>query len=232
MAEPKRLAGSLLQTWARDERYTLTGRNEVFIMGVVKGLLFLVGAILAVAMLGAGCAMQGYSRAVSYNDDVTTQWGEVETPLKRRYEIVDELQQAVKGTANQEQKYFDRVAEARTKYDQGSKSARVSQKATLASELEPGVSASVTRLLLLRVDYPALKTNKRFEKLRDDLEQNEKQLLTEAARYNETVRRFNTFSRQYPGKFFAELAKIETARYYEATEPVKAPPQVDFTNLK
>jgi len=202
-------------------------------MGVVKGLLLVVAAIILIALLGAGCTLINYTRVIGYQEDVGTQWAQVERQLQRRFDAVGDLQETVEIAAAQQQPdLFHGIRDARTKYERASQNATVAKRAELASQMEPEVSAAVARLLFLQQTYPELKKNDEFLKAQSALERAEDRLVTQRQRYNETVRRVNTFGRQFPGKFLAQLADMEPATYYEAAEKAEPAPKVDFSNLK
>ena len=86
----------------------------------------------------------------------------------------------------------------------------------------------MSRLLVLREAYPALKSNQSFLKLQDQLEGTENRLAVERKRYNDNVRVLNTFIRKLLGSLYAGLAGVERAEYFEITEEARATPKVEF----
>jgi LemA protein len=178
--------------------------------------------LLLVVLLGGGCLYQGYNRAIQLDEQVKTQWAQVENQLQRRYELIPNLVETVKGIAGQEERIFLGVAEARKAYFQAD---TVAEKAEAAS----GVERALSRLLVLRETYPELRSNESFLKLQDQLEGTENRLAVERMRYNEAVRDLNTFSRQFPGRLYASLAGVGPAEYFEMVEAARTAPQVDFS---
>jgi LemA protein len=81
---------------------------------------------------------------------------------------------------------------------------------------------------LLREAYPELKANENFLKLQDSLEGTENRISVERKRYNDSVRTLNTYTRTVFGRFFAGLAGVTRAEYYEVPEPEKEVPKVKF----
>ncbi|MFQ5780449.1 MAG: LemA family protein, partial [Nitrospiria bacterium] len=144
-----------------------------------------------------------------------------ENQLQRRFELIPNLVETVKGVAGQEEKIFLGVAEARKAYFQAQS---IGEKARAAG----GMESALSRLLVLREAYPQLKSNESFLKLQDQLEGTENRLSVERKRYNDTVKVLNTFTRKLLGRFYAGLAGVEKAEYFEIEEGARAAPKVEF----
>ena len=86
----------------------------------------------------------------------------------------------------------------------------------------------LSRLLLLQERYPDLKANQSFLRLQDSLEGTENRIAVERKRYNDSVQRLNTFIRTFLGRFYALLAGVTPAQYYEIPEAEKEAPKVKF----
>ncbi len=187
----------------------------------VKTLLIILGVIAALAI---GTIMYGigqYNRAVAMDEQVKSQWAQVENQLKRRYDLIPNLVNTVKGYAKHEKELFENLANARTKYFQAKS---VKGKVKAANQLEGFLS----RLLVLREAYPQLKANQGFLKLQDSLEGTENRIAVERMRYNETVKIINIYRRTVMGRFFASLAGVDKAEYYEVAEAEQGTPKVTF----
>lgn len=192
-------------------------------MNAVKVLLLLVAGIILVAILGAGCAMQGYNKAKLLDQDVKEQWAQVENQLQRRYDLIPNLVNTVKGVAGQEQKIIQSVTDAR----QGYLNARTPEE---RQEAATQVENSLARVLVLTERYPELRSSESFLKLQDQLEGTENRLSVERLRYNEAVRRLNVFISQIPGRFYAQFAGVKEVPYFKTAEAAKSgPPKVDFS---
>ncbi|HEX4000173.1 MAG TPA: LemA family protein [Pirellulales bacterium] len=185
-------------------------------------LAFFFIALLAIAVLGGGCVFMGYNRAISMDEAVKNNWSQVENQLQRRYDLIPNLVATVKGTAGQEQAVFLGIANARKAYFQAD---TVADKARAATQVESALS----RLLLLQEAYPQLKSNEAFLKLQDQIEGTENRLSVERERYNESVRALNTYVRQFPGTFFARLAGVREAEYFQIDKAARTAPKVDFS---
>jgi len=187
----------------------------------VKVVLIILGVI---AVFAIGAIMYGvgeYNKAVAMDEQVKSQWAQVENQLKRRYDLIPNLVEVVKGYATHEKELFEHIADARTKYFQAP---TPKDKIAASGQLE-GV---LSRLLVLQETYPQLKANESFLKLHDDLAGTENRIAVERMRYNDTVKILNTYRRSVFGKFFASLAGVNEAQYYEVPLAEKEAPKVKF----
>ena len=189
-----------------------------------KGLkitLIIVGILLLIGFGTFGWAIKEYNKVIAMDEDVAAKWAQVENQLKRRYDLIPNLVETVKGYAKHEKELFENIAEARTRYFQAKD---VKDKISASNQLE-GV---LSRLLLLREAYPQLKANESFLKLQDSLEGTENRISVERKRYNETVRVLNTYRRTVFGRFFASIAGVSAAEYYEIPKGEAETPKVKF----
>ena len=187
----------------------------------VKAVLIILGVIAVIAI---GAVMYGvgeYNKAVAMDEQVKSQWAQVDNQLKRRYDLIPNLVETVKGYAKHEKELFENIANAKTKYFQAN---TVKDKIQASQQLE-GV---LSRLLLLQENIPQLKANENFLKLQDSLEGTENRIAVERMRYNDTVKILNTYRRSVFGKFFASLAGVNEAQYYELPQAEKEAPKVKF----
>ncbi|MEW6659110.1 MAG: LemA family protein [Thermodesulfobacteriota bacterium] len=186
-----------------------------------KSLLVVLGVILGVVLIAGGWMVSGYNRVVALDENVKTAWAQVENQLKRRYDLIPNLVETVKGYAAHEKGIFEHLADARTKYFQAP-----DVKGKI--EASAGLERALSRLLLLRETYPQLKANETFLKMMDSLEGTENRISVERKRYNDAVRTLNTYIRTVFGRFFAGLAGVTKAEYYQIPEAEKAAPKVKF----
>lgn len=187
----------------------------------VKTILIIIGVIVVIAILFIGWGVNNFNRAVAMDEQVTAQWAQVENQLKRRYDLIPNLIETVKGYATHERELFENIAEMRTRYFQAK---------TVGDKIEAsrGLEGALSRLLLLKESYPQLKANESFLKLQDSLEGTENRIAVERKRYNDAVRFINTYRRTAFGRFFASMAGVEAGEYYEPPEAEKALPKVKF----
>jgi LemA protein len=187
----------------------------------MKTILIIVGVVVLVGLMMFGKIIAGYNRVIAMDENVKGKWAQVENQLKRRYDLIPNLVETVKGYAKHEKELFENIAQARTLYFQAKD---VKDKVKASNQLE-GV---LSRLLLLQERYPVLKANESFLKLQDSLEGTENRISVERKRYNESVQTLNTYIRTFFGKFYAMVAGVSSAAYYEVPEAEKAAPKVKF----
>jgi LemA protein len=187
----------------------------------LKIALIVVGIVLLIGFGTFRWLVSGYNNAIAMDENITGRWAQVENQLKRRYDLIPNLVQTVKGYAKHEEDLFKHIADARTQYFQAKD---IKGKIEASNRLE-GV---LSRLLLLREAYPNLKANESFLKLQDSLEGTENRIAVERKRYNDAVQILNTYIRTFFGRFFASLAGVSAAEYYEIPEGQEAVPQVEF----
>ena len=187
----------------------------------MKTILIILGIIVVIAVIFVGRIIAGYNQVIAMDENVKGRWAQVENQLKRRYDLIPNLVETVKGYATHEKELFQNIADARTKYFQAK---GVKDKIESSNQLE----TTLSRLLVLREQYPQLKANESFLKLQDSLEGTENRIAVERKRYNEAVQMLNTYIRTIFGRFFAMLAGVSQATYYEVPQAEQAAPKVKF----
>jgi len=187
----------------------------------LKILLIVIGILLLIGFGIFRWVVSEYNKVIVLDENIKASWAQVENQLKRRYDLIPNLIETVKGYAKHERELFEKIAEARTRYFQAKD---VKGKVKASNQLE----GMLSRLLLLREAYPNLKANESFLKLQDSLEGTENRIAVERRRYNEAVRVLNTYRRTLFGRFFASIADISAAEYYEIPEGEAETPKVKF----
>ncbi|MFZ5996991.1 MAG: LemA family protein [Nitrospirota bacterium] len=187
----------------------------------LKAVLVIVGVIVVAGVLFGGWIIGQYNKVIAMDEQVKAQWAQVDNQLKRRYDLIPNLVETVKGYAKHEKEIFENIAQARTQYFQAKTPA---DKIAASQQLE-GV---LSRLLVLRETYPQLKANESFLKLQDSLEGTENRIAVERKRYNDTVQTLNAYRRSFVGRFIAALAGVEEAKYFETPATQREAPAVKF----
>jgi len=187
----------------------------------LKIALIVVAIVVLIGVMTFSWFLKGYNNVIAMDENVKGSWAQVENQLKRRYDLIPNLVETVKGYATHERELFEHIADARTKYFNAG---TVKEKINASNQLE-GV---LSRLLLLNEQYPQLKANESFLKLQDSLEGTENRIAVERKRYNESVQLLNTYIRTFFGRFFAAFAGVSSAEYYEIPETEKEVPKVKF----
>ncbi|MFC1571999.1 LemA family protein [Candidatus Eisenbacteria bacterium] len=180
-----------------------------------------LGVILIVAIGLLSWVVGSRNHFVGLDENVKTQWAQVENQLQRRYDLIPNLVETVKGFATHEKDVFVRVTEARSKV---AGAGNIPDKIKANNEL----SSALARLLVVVERYPEIKSNQNFLALQTELSGTENRLSTERRRYNERVRDYNTAIRLFPGSLIAGFFSFTRAELFEAPEEARPAPKVDF----
>jgi LemA protein len=178
----------------------------------------MTAVLMAVAVLCSGC---GYNTMVSLKEQIDSAWAQVENQLQRRNDLIPNLVEVTKGYAAHEKEIFTSVAEARSRLiGAGSRAEKI--------DAADNLSGALSRLLAIAENYPQLKADAQFARLSDELAGTENRIATERRRYNDTVREYNTFIKQFPQTLIARFTGFEHEKYFEAAKGAEAVPKVDF----
>jgi LemA protein len=186
-----------------------------------KGLLVLLGVILLLVIL-VGYVVGQYNNMVVQEEDVFNKQAQVEVVLQRRFDLIPNLVESVKGMMQQEQEVFGNIADARERYAQATSGSQ--EKVEAANEVE----GALGRLLVVMEAYPELKSDQTVINLMDELAGSENRVAVERKRYNDAVTSFNKLIRVFPNRFFANMFGFEEKILFEAAEGADVVPQVDL----
>jgi LemA protein len=178
----------------------------------------LAALVVAAASASSGCS---YNRFVSEEEAVKAQWAQVENQLQRRNDLIPNLVETTKGFAQQERDVFQAIADSRAKLA----GAQTPEQTIQAANEQ---SSALARLLVVVENYPQLKSSETFARLMDELSGTENRIAVERMRYNESVQRYNTSRRQFPGNITAAIFSFDEYPLYEVPESAKVAPKVDF----
>ncbi len=183
---------------------------------IVFAALVGLGLLLVIWLIG------GYNSLVGSRNNVDRTWSRVETQYQRRYDLIGNLVETVKGSQVQEREVFGKIADARSKYA-GARSPE--DQAAAASSLE----GSLGRLLVITENYPQLRSNETILSLQKDLRDTENQIADERNQYNEAVTRYNTSIQRFPRNLLAGIFGFESRSLFKTqTERVNVAPSVRF----
>jgi LemA protein len=190
-----------------------------------RGLWIAVGVIAVLVLAGLlvfGSYVSARNQMVAKQFAVQAQWGQVQTVLQRRADLIPNLVATVKGAAQHEETVFADVDKAR----QALLSAHDPQSQIQANGQLDG---ALGRLLAVAENYPNLKANQNFLELQDQLEGTENRISVERHRYNETVQDYDTFIGQFPNDIWAKIAGFkQNTAFFEASSAAQQAPQVHF----
>lgn len=193
------------------------GKTVWIVLGIIGGLL-----LFFVIMPGCIVARK-YNQIVTVNERINLSWSQVENVLQRRYDLIPNLVNTVKGYAKHEGGIFNQFAEAR-KMMAGARTVGEKMRANDA------LSSVLGRLMVVVERYPDLKANQSFQKLMDELSGTENRIAVERKRYNESVGIYNIIVSRFPGNIVASFFSFEkkSEAYYKAKEEAQEAPKVEF----
>ncbi len=176
---------------------------------------------IAVVVLLVLWVFSGYNSLVTQRQNVETAWNNVETVYQRRFDLVPNLVNTVKGAASFEQDTLTAVTAARTQWQNaGSRADRV--------EAAGDFDSALSRLLVTVEAYPQLKATEAFRDLMTQLEGTENRISTERRDYNEAVRTYNLTVKRFPGVILASIFGYDAEPGFEASEGASSAPSVNF----
>lgn len=185
--------------------------------------------LLMTLLLVSGC---GYNALQVKEEAVFKAWGDIESSLQRRADLIPNLVETVKGYAKHERKTLEAVISARARATSVQISPKdLSDPAAMQQfqEAQGGLSSALARLMVVAEQYPDLKANQNFLDLQHQLEGTENRINVARQRYNETVEAFNAAIRKFPenltNKFLLHLDRKE---YFKAEPQAKEVPKVQF----
>ena len=187
----------------------------------MKKLAVILGAIGLIVVLGVVAAVGFYNGLVTKTTNIDGQWAQVETQYQRRFDLIPNLVNTVKGLFAQEQEVFGAISEARTRYG-GATS--VDDKVAAAGELE----GALARLLVIIENYPEIKSDAAVTGLMDELAGTENRVSVERRRFNDLVKDYNATIKRVPGSLIAPMFGFSERAFFEAVEGSEAAPTVEF----
>ena len=180
-----------------------------------------VGVLVLLAILG----IVSYNRFVSQKQLIRDSWANIDTELRRRYDLIPNLVETVRGYASHERAVFENVTRARA-----AAAAATGSPAEQAAAEGPFVAA-LRQLFAVVENYPDLKANQNFLALQQELSNTEDRLQTSRRFYNANVRDYNERVQQFPSMVIANIFNFEQEEFFEVDEALReaGPPRVDFT---
>ncbi len=186
---------------------------------------YIILGILAVIVLWAIVAYNGFVALVNRTKEA---WADIDVQLKRRYDLIPNLIEAVKGYATHERATLDAVTEARTRATQIhiDPTNITPAQITAMAGAEGALSQTLGKLLAIAEAYPDLKANQNFLSLQAELSDTENKIQASRRFYNGNVRDLNTAIEVFPGNIIAGMFKFAKQEFFElnndaAKEPVK-----------
>ena len=188
-------------------------------MGLLFGCLCFFLPILVVVLVVVGM----YNSLVSGRNHVRESWSGIDTELKRRYDLIPNLVETVRGYAKHEREVLERVTEARTR--------AVASTGSPASQAqdENALVGALKQLFAVVEGYPDLKASQNFLALQHQLTETEDRIQAARRFYNANVRDYNNRCQMFPTNLMAGMFKFEPAEFFEIESAVqREAPQVDL----
>jgi len=182
----------------------------------------LVIVLAVIAVVFGFMAYGAYNRLVTLDENINNSWAQVETALQRRYDLIPNLVNTVKGYAKHESGVFEEITRLRSQWGEAKTQ---DAKIEAADRLEGALS----KLMLVVENYPDLKANQGFLALQDELAGTENRISVERRRYNDAVREYNVTVRKFPVKVLADLSGFaKKDAYFQADKGAATAPKVEF----
>jgi LemA protein len=185
--------------------------------------LVIGGLVCLVLVLIVGWALAAYNRLVRQRNQVDASWAQIDVQLKRRYDLIPNLVETVKGYAAHERGTLDAVVQARN-----SAVAAAGQGAGTRAEAENALTQTLGRLFALAEAYPNLKANENFMSLQGELSGTEDKIAYARQFYNSAVQTYNTSTQSIPTNIVAAIGGFRARDLFEAVGDERGPVQVRF----
>ena len=165
-----------------------------------------------------------YNSLVGLRNQVKNAWSQIDVQLKRRYDLIPNLIETVKGYMRHERETLEAVTNARN-LAQASAAASPAER----GKLEAGLTSALSRLLAVAEAYPDLKANQNFLALQEELTSTENKISFARQFYNDAVLRYNNQTQMFPGSIIAGIAGFRSEQFFEISVPEeRAVPKVSF----
>ena len=196
----------------------------------MKKSLVVIILIAVVALFLFMWVNSKYNSMVTAEEEVSTEWAKVESQYQRRADLIPNLVSTVKGYAAHEEKTLTAVIEARAKatsitIDPSNLTEESLQQFQGAQDQ---ISSALSRLMMVREQYPDLKANQQFLELQAQLEGTENRIAVARDRFNEAAKGYNVQIRKFPSNIIASLFGFEAKPYFKSQAGAENAPKVEF----
>jgi LemA protein len=183
--------------------------------------IIVILAVVAILLLGLVVI---YNRLVSYRNRINNAWHQIDVQLKRRYDLIPNLVETVKGYAAHEKEVFEKVTEARSW-------AMRAQSVGEQAQAENAITGALKTLFAVAENYPDLKANQNFLMLQEELAGTESKIAFARQFYNDSVMVYDNARQRFPGNLVAGMfsGKFPEKEYFEIEAPAeREAPRVKF----
>jgi LemA protein len=178
--------------------------------------------LLAIVVLLALALVATYNRLVRLRNRAENAWAQVDVQLRRRYDLIPNLVETVKGYASHERATFEEVTRART-------AAQQAQGVEQQAQAENALTAAIGRLFAVAEAYPELRATENFQQLQAQLTDVEQNIAISRQVYNDTVLTYDNSLETVPTNIVAGVFNFRPRAYFETEGAAREAPSVQFT---
>lgn len=191
-----------------------------------KSTLILIGAVVLIGIF----AVSAYNGLVNKQEQLHSEWAQVETQYQRRSDLIPNLVATVQGYTKHESTTLKEVVEARSKATQININPEKLDAESLAqyNKAQGELSQALGRLLMITENYPDLKASEQFTSLQAELSGCENRISVARDRYNDAAKKYNISRRRFPNNLFASAFGFSEVAYFKADEGSEKAPKVSF----
>lgn len=180
---------------------------------------WIIAAAVVVLLIAIMVGM--YNGLVRDRNRVDNAWSQVDVQLKRRYDLIPNLVETVKGYASHEQQTFERVTQARS-------AAQSAEGPAEQAEAENFLTSALRQLFAVAEDYPELRASENFAGLQAELSETENRISVSRQIYNDTVLTYNNKVQQVPTNIVASMFGFDQREFFDAGDEAEEAPAVEF----
>jgi LemA protein len=177
--------------------------------------------ILGIILVIVAWFILTYNNFVNLRNRVKNAWAQIDVQLKRRYDLIPNLVETVKGYAKHEKEIFENIAELRAKA-MGATSIKD------IGESNNQITGTLKTLFAIAENYPELKANEEFLKLQEELTNTENKIAFSRQFFNDIVMNYNATQQKIPANLIAGMMNLKPEEYYPVDEAEKGPVKVQF----
>ena len=200
-----------------------------------RGCLVIAGVLLLLGVILGGCGVSQYNALVGAQKEVEGRWADIDNMYRRRFDLIPNLVETVKGAANFEKSTLEAVTEARASVGRMQLPPGLpTDPAALDAYIraQQSLSGALGRLFAVAESYPELKATQNFLSLQDQIEGTENRIAVARTDYIAAAQKFNTLRARFPTVLFATLFNFKEAAQFQATPEERAAPKVEFPDFK
>ena len=172
----------------------------------MSGTIIIIAIIVVAIVL---FVISVYNNLVHLRQRVKNAWSQIDVQLQRRFDLIPNLLETVKGYMKHEEKVLTKISELRTSWANASS---VNEKAELNNQL----SGALKTIMAVSESYPDLKASQNFSELQEELQNTENKISFSRQFYNDTVTKYNTKLEVIPSNIIASMFKFESAELFKA----------------